>query len=246
MKAAWIAAASAVALISTPALADVITLDFEGVGNMMPVGDFYAPDYIFSPDTLAVVDLDAGGDGNFANEPSPDTTMFFLDADNAILDVVNGFTDGFSFYYSSSVLVTVTVYDAPGAMGNVLASLNLQSRHSDNCTGDPNGDFCNFTPIGVTFEGIAYSIDFGGAADYTGFDNITFGSDTPGKEGNWGNGNNGARCHSRTRQPGVDDCGLWSGGGCHAPSPHRHCLRSDLAQTKRGAVTGAPSLCLIG
>ena len=46
--------------------------------------------------------------------------------------------------------------------------------------GDPTGQFCNWTAVGVSFAGTAYSIDFGGTANQTAFDNITFGSDTPG------------------------------------------------------------------
>ena len=69
-------AAFAMAL-AAPVSASVVTLTFEGIGDFNPVGNFYAPDYIFSPSTLALVDSDAGGSGNFANEPSPSTVMFF-------------------------------------------------------------------------------------------------------------------------------------------------------------------------
>ena len=179
MKKLLVAAAGA-ALVAAPATAAVTVLDFEGIGNATPVGSFYAPDYIFSPSTLALVDFDAGGTGNFANEPSADTIMFFLDASNAILDVPAGFTTGFSFWYTSAVPAAVTVYDGPGGTGNVLGVINLVAQYTDNCVGDPNGDFCNFTPIGVSFAGTAFSIDFAGAANLTGFDNITFGSETPG------------------------------------------------------------------
>lgn len=96
MKLARLAVAASLA-IASPGLAAVTVLTFEGIGNLNPVGNFYAPNYIFSPATLAIVDADAGGTGNFANEPSPDTIMFFLDANNAILDVPAGFTTGFSF-----------------------------------------------------------------------------------------------------------------------------------------------------
>ncbi|HTQ79133.1 MAG TPA: hypothetical protein VMM92_03995, partial [Thermoanaerobaculia bacterium] len=34
-------------------------------------------------------------------------------------------------------------------------------------------------PIGVSFSGVARSVDFGGTANQIGFDNITFGSQTP-------------------------------------------------------------------
>ena len=90
-----LAAASLVAVMA-PAAAAVVVLDFEGIGNGNPVGNFYnggaGTNYgvQFSPATLALVDSDAGGSGNFANEPSADTIMFFLDSNNAILDVAAG------------------------------------------------------------------------------------------------------------------------------------------------------------
>ena len=165
--------------LASPAAAST-TLTFEGIPNNTSVGAFYGPDYVFSPATLALVDFDAGGDGNFANEPSPNTIMFFTAANNAILNVTSGFTDGFSFFYSSSTAATINVYDGLNGTGNILASLNLTAQGFNNCTGDPNGSFCNWTPIGVSFGGTAYSINFGGTANQTGFDNITFGSATPG------------------------------------------------------------------
>lgn len=186
MRPFYLLSAAALVACALPASAAIVTLDFEGIPSGTPVADFYAPNYIFSPATLALVDSDAGGTGNFANEPSPDTVMFFLDGNNATLNVTNGFIDGFSFYYSSARAATVTVYDGFDATGNILASLDLVPQHTQNCTGDPNGDFCNWTPIGVTFAGTAYSIDFGGTANYVAFDNITFGSDVPGNGGNPG------------------------------------------------------------
>jgi hypothetical protein len=106
--------------------------------------------------------------------------MFFLQANNAILNAVNGFTTGFSFFYSSSTAATVNVFDGLDGTGNILASLDLSAQFNQNCTGDPSGQFCNWTAIGVNFAGTAYSIDFGGTANQTAFDDITFGSATPG------------------------------------------------------------------
>lgn len=173
------AAFAAVLVVAEPAAAAVTTLTFEGVANGTPVGAFYAPDYIFSAATLALVDSDAGGGGSFANEPSPNTIMYFVDADSAVLDVPGGFTTGFSFFYTSAVAATVTVYDGLGATGNVLGVVDLIAQHTDNCSGDPGGDYCNWSPGGVSFGGTALSIDFGGAVGVTGFDNITFGSESP-------------------------------------------------------------------
>ncbi|MBE2243829.1 MAG: PEP-CTERM sorting domain-containing protein [Burkholderiaceae bacterium] len=178
-------AVAAALSVTLPAFADVIFLDFEGIGNQMPVGDFYngggGPNYgvSFSDATLAIIDADAGGTGNIANEPSPDTVMFFLDANNAILNALNGFDTGFSFYYSSAFAATVTVWDGLDGTGNLLGSIDLDAQYNIGCSGDPNGQYCNWTPIGVAFAGTAMSINFGGTANYTAYDNITFGADVP-------------------------------------------------------------------
>ena len=185
MKAFKKLAVAAALAVTLPAFADVVYLDFEGIGDFNPVGDYYngggGTNYgvSFSQATLALVDADAGGSGNFANEPSADTIMFFLDANNAVLNVAAGFQTGFSFFYTSSTAATVTVYDGLNKTGNVLGTLDLAAQGFDNCGGDPTGSFCNWTAVGVAFDGTAKSIDFGGTANQTGFDNITFGSDTP-------------------------------------------------------------------
>lgn len=179
MLKSWLFAATALLTAST-AQAAVVQLTFEGIGNLNPVANFYAGLGVnFSPATLAVVDSDAGGTGNFANEPSPSTVMFFLDSNDAILNYAAGFTTGFSFFYSSSTATMVTVYDDVNGTGNILGNLNLTAQFSDNCVGDPNGGFCNWTAVGVAFGGLAKSINFGGTANQTAFDNITFGSDSP-------------------------------------------------------------------
>lgn len=178
-------AVAAALSVTLPAFAGVVMLDFEGVGNANPVGDFYngggGTNYgvSFSPATLALVDQDAGGGGNFANEPSPSTIMFFLDANNAILTYAKGFDTGFSFYYTSSTAASVTVWSGLGGTGDLLGTLDLRAQYNDHCVGDPNGAFCNWTAVGVKFAGTAKSINFGGTANQTGFDNITFGSDVP-------------------------------------------------------------------
>jgi hypothetical protein len=181
MKKLALLTALAVGSLIAPANAAVITLTFEGIGNVNPVGNFYAGQgIVFSPDTLAIVDLDAGGTGNIANEPSGQTVMFFLNSNNAILNFAAGFDTGFSFFYSSAQAASVNVYDGLNGMGNLLGSLSLTGQFNQGCAGDPNGQFCNWTAVGVGFAGIARSIDFGGTANQVAFDNITFGSIDPG------------------------------------------------------------------
>lgn len=166
-----------------------VVLDFEGVGDFNPVGDFYdggaGTNYgiFFSPATFVLVDADAGGSGNFANAPSPSSVLFFLEDDNAYLNHAAGFMEGFSLFYSSAVPAVVRVYDGLNGAGNILASLALDAQFDMGCSGDPGGLFCNFTPVGASFAGIARSVDFGGTANQSAFDNLTFGLAIPGSGG---------------------------------------------------------------
>ena len=177
-----------------PAMAAPIVLTFEGAGDFGHINDFYngGTDSLgnsgtnygihFGTNTLSLIDADAGGNGNFANEPSASTVMFFLTG-TAVLNYAPGFDTGFSFFYSSSTAATVNVYDGLDATGNLLGSLNLTAQGFQNCSGDPSGQFCNWTAVGVAFAGIAKSIDFGGTVNQTGYDDITFGSATAGDTG---------------------------------------------------------------
>ena len=197
MRNAMLGLALGAGFISISPLANAsFVLDFEGVGNQAAINGFYnggtdsngnsGTDYgvAFSPATLGLIDSDAGGTGNFANEPSPNTILFWLDSSSAIMNVAAGFDTGFSFYYTSSTAATINVYDGLNATGNVIGSIDLSAQYTNNCTGDPNGTFCHWDPIGVSFAGTAYSIDFGGTANQTGYDDITFGSATAGDTGN--------------------------------------------------------------
>ena len=193
-----VSAAIALAGAAQVANASVIVLDFEGVGDEVSVGEFYnggtdgagnsGTNYgvSFSNTSLGLIDSDAGGTGNFANEPSPSTVLFFLSGGAATMNFAAGFETGFSFFYSSSATLggTISVYDGLDATGALLASLTL-SPNGGNCSGDPSGfPFCEWTNIGVGFAGTARSVDFGGTANQIAFDNITLGSTTAGGGGN--------------------------------------------------------------
>ncbi|WP_310428133.1 hypothetical protein [Chamaesiphon sp. VAR_48_metabat_135_sub] len=164
------------------AQAATIVLDFEGVGDFAPVGNFYnggaGTNYgiDFSTTALGLVDSDNGGSGDFANEPSPNTIMFFDTGAAATMNVAAGFDTGFSFFYTTiGNPGSVTVYDGLNGTGNILATLVLSATPSTG-NGDPNGAFDVFASTGVTFSGIAKSVDFGGVANQIGFDDITLGS----------------------------------------------------------------------
>jgi hypothetical protein len=163
-----------------------VVLTFEGVGDELPVLNFYnggaggSLGISFGPDALGIVDSDAGGTGNFANEPSPSTILFFLGGQGAVMNVAAGFTTGFSFFYAAANNPgVVTVWDGLDASGNLIGTLNLAANGSS-CGGDPNGAFNCWTALGAAFAGTARSVNFSGTANQIGFDNVSIGSEIPG------------------------------------------------------------------
>jgi hypothetical protein len=190
LRALPLAAALAIAL---PEGGTAQTLTFEGLQDQEGIANYYnggtgslgsGPGtnhgIYFSANSLACIDVDAGGGCNTANEPTESTSLFFLSGGAAIMNVTGGFTTGFSFFYSSNGAAFVNVYDGLNGTGNLLATLNLVSNFNNNCTGDPNGSYCNWDAVGVAFAGTAMSVDFGGAANFVTFDNVTINSQTPG------------------------------------------------------------------
>lgn len=170
------------AFLPQNSFSDVVVLDFEGITNNQSVGNYYngglGPNYgiIFSDNTLALVDEDAGGNGNFGNEPSPSTVMFFLTGYESKMTVTYGFDTGFSFWYSAiNNPGSVGVYDINDAL---LATLTLPTTYSDG--GDPNGAFSPLIQLGVSFHGTASYVSFSGVQNQIVFDDITFGSSSAG------------------------------------------------------------------
>lgn len=174
------------------AQAATIVLDFEGLDDQESIDGFYnggtssngnsGPNLGigFSTNTLSIIDLDAGGTGNFGGEPSPSTVMFFLTGANAIMNVAAGFDTGFSFYYSAiNNPGSVEVFDGLNGTGLLLATLNIPITPFNGAP-DPNGQFSPFVPIGVGFTGVAQSVSFAGVQNQIGFDDVTFGAVIPG------------------------------------------------------------------
>lgn len=172
---------------------EITVLDFEGLGNVDSVNEFYdggtsgqgfmGEDFNiqFTSGALAVIDSDVGGSGNFANEPSPSTIMVFLD-EEPILNALDGFDTGFSFYYSSVTSGgSVTVFDGLDGTGNIIGSTTFDGlgQLPEDEGGDPDGENNIFDIVSVPIDGIGFSILFSGVENQVGFDNITFGSVTP-------------------------------------------------------------------
>lgn len=107
----------------------------------------------------------------------------FWQTGTPIMNSSTGFTTGFSFFYSNpfAVASTFEVWSGLDATGSLLATFALGG--TNNGVGDPacyNANYCSFVAGGVAFAGTAQSVRFLGGADRIVYDDITFGSVTPG------------------------------------------------------------------
>jgi hypothetical protein len=206
-------AATAFAAISaTSAVASVVVLDFEGIYSTYPASsnDVFVQDFYnggtssagtsgtnfgvgFSSNALAIC-LNTPGNtcsnGSRGGQGDPDSqrgALFFLDGAETFMNVAAGFTTGFSFFYSAvNNPGSVSVFDGLGGTGTLLATLTLPTTSGTCDFSVFNANFCPFVATGVGFEGTALSVSFAGVANQIAFDDITFGSVTPGQPGNGG------------------------------------------------------------
>ena len=173
------------------AKAAFVNLNYEGIGSMAAINNFYnggtdslgnsggtALNYgvTFSPSALGLVDFDAGGSGNFANEPSPNTVMFFLGA-QPYMNYGAGFTQFSTYYSTNQPGASLDFYTGLNGTGTILGSLSLpvNAPGSPQCTGDPNGfPYCKWDLASVVLSGSAQSVLFVGSADQVGYDNTQF------------------------------------------------------------------------
>jgi hypothetical protein len=187
MKKALIAMTMAQAASFTPLVqAQVILLDFEGLGTRAAINNFYnggtdslgnaGVNYGISFGTNSLALRESDPLANFSREPSAETVMFFLTG-SSILNYGPGFDEGFSFFYSTvGFAAQVQVYDGLNATGNLLGTISLAALGAGP---DPSNPFSNWEIGSLSFAGTARSIDFGGTVNQVGFDNITFGSVDP-------------------------------------------------------------------
>ena len=184
------------------AQAAVISLNFEGIapypnGNNVAIMDYYnggtssigtsGPNYgvhmssnalllCLNSTTVVCSNTSRGG----LAPGSAKGGLFFLSGASTTLNYAAGFDTGFSFNYAEPNTNGgfIQVFDGLDGSGTQLASFNLSLTPS-NCPGY-GAAYCPFVPIGVLFSGTARSIVFGGVANFVVFDDVTFGSGTPG------------------------------------------------------------------
>lgn len=196
------AATAALALAGGAASAAPVVLDFEGVNGTYPSGyanvqGFYnggtssdgtsGTNYgiEFTSNALAIC-LNTPGiacsntsRGGLA-PGSEKGALFFLDGSETYMNVAAGFDTGFSFYYTAiNYSSSVSVYDGLNGTGNLLATLALPTTASG-CSSTYSAGFCPFVASGIAFAGTAKSVSFAGVANQVVFDDVTFGSVTPG------------------------------------------------------------------
>lgn len=106
--------------------------------------------------------------------------LFWLNGPETYMNVAAGFDTGFSFYYAApNTPGSIKVYDGLSGTGNLLATLDLGLTPST-CGAEYSAGYCPFVASGIGFSGIAKSVSFAGTANYIVFDDVTFGSITPG------------------------------------------------------------------
>lgn len=195
VRLAMLTALLALSATST-AFASTIDLTFEGIAspaNPNPaIGNYYnggaGPNYgiTFSSNALAIclntttVNCSNTSRGGLGDPNSQGGGLFFLSGSSTYLDDAAGFTTGFSLNYTAvSQTGSLGVYSGLDGTGTLLATLNLALTSTGSCSGY-NAPFCPFVPVGVAFTGTAESIAFSGVANQIVFDDVTFGSTTPG------------------------------------------------------------------
>jgi hypothetical protein len=194
---------SVAALIAASGAQATIDLTFEGINSTYPstnyafIQDFYngwmssqgttGPNFgiVFSGNAQAIClnSLSAvcsnTSRGGLGDPNSQEGGLFFLSGSSTLMGIAAGFTTGFSFnYVSLSEPGSVSVWSGLDGTGTLLGTIDL-TPNAGSCPGYSAG-FCPFSPIGVGFAGTAMSIEFAGVANQIVFDDVTFGSVTPG------------------------------------------------------------------
>jgi hypothetical protein len=144
------------------------TITFEGVGNESPIPVF---DGISSPGWLGIIDQDAGGTGNFAFEPSPQTIAFWLGGAPGSRDILfDKPVAKVEFFYASFVTVQLDAFDE---MGTIVKTSTGFANFDQGPGGDPTGTFNKWDPLQVEATGNKITkVRVSGNVNQTGIDNL--------------------------------------------------------------------------
>jgi hypothetical protein len=155
-------------------------IDFEGLGDGVTIGAIPGlVDVTFGSSWLAITDIDAGGSGNFANEPSPSGTAYFLDQNDIDISLSAG-VQQVTFAYSAaarSLPVHVIAYDADGNLVDDNTGTEIGTDYDGaGCSGDPQGNFCRWGVIDLrsTADDIRTVRIIGTVSDFFGIDDLRF------------------------------------------------------------------------
>lgn len=204
----YIVAASAM-LASATAQAAIITLDFEGVATYpnnsdVLVNNFYSggsssaglsgPNLgvVFNGDvSLLCLNTEGVPCSNTSKGglgvPGSDKGAIYFVSGNPIMNVAAGFDTGFSGVFSAPFTpgTTVKVWSDLDATGSLLAELTLGTTPSTACNPSiaSGANYCPFVDFSLPFSGTGKSVQFSGTFNQQVFDDLTFGSITPGGGG---------------------------------------------------------------
>lgn len=153
-------------------------ITFEGLGNVQSIGTVAGiPKVTFGPSWLSIIDEDAGGSGNIANEPSPSTVAFFLEpADPITFDTFVHFVEVYYSASSQSIPVRLDAWDGPAGTGRVVDTAVGSVQGTTGCSGDPTGNFCRWARIELSSQNNDIrSITLSGAVvNQFAFDDMTY------------------------------------------------------------------------
>jgi hypothetical protein len=145
-------------------------------GGLGSLGSGPGPNYGVTFTNAYVLNEYSENEGDLITPPN---SITFLSGSGSIMDVPGGFSTGFSFNYSAPFYPgTVDVYSGLDGTGTLLAALSLPTTPDEGGPSCGGHQYCPDVPFGVSFAGVAESVNFSGSADYIVFDDITVGSST--------------------------------------------------------------------
>jgi hypothetical protein len=131
-----------------------VALDFEGIPDATQVGTLAgAVTAAFGTSWYAIVDVDDGGSGDFANEPSSMTAATQMDLGDVDIVLDQPVTSVSLSYSAASETLPITLLGLDGD-GATVASAEGTTVGFDLfgslCTGDPNGSYCAWDVLEVS------------------------------------------------------------------------------------------------